>query len=379
MTRMNPGTLIVSALLLVGALMVLANSNITIPAGGWLIASLLGAASILVGGELLIKKFGLTDYAARATRFAFTVGAIVVAVTGISSVMTGNLGVPGMPAWIQTGVTTLGRFGVISLGVIAATMIFGIYRYTKIPGNTSAYLFMAAVGFFFFFGGIYVVSMTIAPNETTLIIESAANDARSAASDLVETDPNGVTSIRWEKFQGIDWGTVGGIAFACFLAFVFLQQYLGKNKIVVMVAAIVASLAFLLLSYHFATKWEVSNNFIQGAVELNPALGETKRVHITLADTGRNIPVFLGPHDNLVVSIPMGGYKACADASTAWKANHGSAPWFDPNAFASYSGQSVNKRLTLSDTLTDGMQQAGVSGIDLMVSAIRTNTSCPTL
>jgi hypothetical protein len=279
----------------------------------------------------------------------------------------------------------LGLFGIIAVGVISITLVVGTVKYMGIAGNASAYFFMVVWILLLFFGIIYLLGGWLAPDATTAIIEAVKNDAQSAAAGIVETT-NGIHSIKWEKFVEINWGKFFGISFFG-LCVIGVGVYLLKgNKIVTFAFVVVASLLVFPTAFYYSWTYAVPGDvkeFVTGAAtsvyEANPVLGETKRVQVALADVGRNIPVFLGPHDELSMSIPMGGYKACADASSSWKMNHGHQPWFDPHAFASFSGQSVNKRLTLSKTLTDGMRQSGVSGIDLMVSAIPAHDVCPTM
>lgn len=74
----------------------------TISTGGWLVAGLLTSAGILIGGEYLIKKWGLNDFSAKAARAAFYFAAIVIAGIGITQTMSGGFNLPNMgPSYLH--------------------------------------------------------------------------------------------------------------------------------------------------------------------------------------------------------------------------------------------------------------------------------------
>lgn len=390
MTRMNPGTIIVSAVMLVVAIMVLANSNITFPPEGWLVASLLGAAAILVGGESFIKKQGLADTGAKAARAAYVFGAVVVAGTGIYFTVMSYV-TPGasLPTWLEDAIREIGWFGVISLAVIALTLVFGAWRYRLIPGNTSVYLLIAAIGFFIIVGGAYVIMMKLAPQETEMILGAAKNDIQGAAQGLVKTDPYGGTSIDWKQIGEFNWGKFFGISFfgLCVIGVgVFLFR---GHKIVTFIFVIVASLLVFPTAFYYSWTFAVPEpvkEFVTGAAttvyEANPALGDRQRIQLSKSDLGRDIAVSLGIYDDLVVSLPLGdrtsGFALCIDASANWKQNYGHQPWFDRNHVVDIASDvaNVNHHIKVAKTMKDGMKADNVTQVSYIISLIRVGTPC---
>lgn len=343
-----------------------------IPAGGGLLVCFLLAAAVYIWGERFIKKQSLDGIGAKATRVAFAIASLVVAFIGVTTIMTGNLSVPGMPSWLQTGVTSLGWFGVISLGVIAATLVFGIWRYTKIPGNASAYLFMGVVVFFIFFGGLYVIGMLVAPWQTKILLDAAQTSIQQGTEGLTTpTSPYGHRAIDWQAIGEFNWGKFFGISFfgLCVIGVgIFLLK---GNKIVTFVFVIVASLLVFPTAFYYSWTFAVPEEvkeFVTGAAtnayEANPFLGERHTHNLSGLNSGETKTIIdVGPYDDIRVAMPR---KVCRFAgpngimpSAGWLARFGSEPWFDPNTFIKRTNSSPDIRTyELSEQMKKGMKDA---------------------
>lgn len=372
MTRMNPGTIIVSAVMLVVAIMVLANSNITFPPEGWLVASLLGAAAILVGGESFIKKQGLADTGAKAARAAYVFGAVVVAGTGIYFTVMSYV-TPGasLPTWLEDAIREIGWFGVISLAVIALTLVFGAWRYRLIPGNTSVYLLIAAIGFFIIVGGAYVIMMKLAPQETEMILGAAKNDIQGAAQSLVKTDPYGGKSIDWQQIGEFNWGKFFGFAFfgICIIA---IGMFLLKgNKIVMLAFAVTASILVFPTAFYYSWTFVVPEpvkEFVTGAAttvyEANPALGETRYANLATAAGHRTVLSGIGPYDTVQVYLPPKGCQVNWMATDTWLQQHAGIPGYDPSGHYLYKtagGSGLQRKYSFTEEFKHGLKAANTT------------------
>ena len=365
MTRMNPGTLIVSVILLVVAIMVLANSNITIPPESWLFASLIGAVFVYVVGERLIKKWGLTDFSAKGTRVAFAFGAVVVAGIRIYFTVMSYVS-PGasLPTWLEDAIREIGWFGVISLAVIALTLVFGAWRYRLIPGNTSVYLLIAAIGFCIIVGGAYVIMMKLAPQETEMILGAAQNEIQGAAQGLVKTDPYGGKSIDWQAIAGVNWEKFFGILFFAVCVVGFVIYLIKGHKIATLLFVVTAAALVLPTAFYLSLTYAVPEpvkEFVTGAAttvyEANPLLGEPHFVNLAAAPGHRLVVANIGPYDTLTVYLPEG-------SSVDWHAFPGyeSIPGYDHEGYYMYNttGSSGFQRYyAFTEEFRDGLSATG--------------------
>jgi hypothetical protein len=329
-----------------------------------LVAGLLIAVTFLVWGEILIKKQGLTDFSAKAARTAFAIAALVVATIGISQIWSGN--------WPSFGWVTLAYnylmptdFGhaVIGLAVTLLTVII-LYGAGKDAWSGSGKItikmwraaFATLVGFAFLFW---------------LIGTSRMGQVGDAMQGVARTQLDALLAGQPINFK-IDMGYFS-------LGFLGLAFLAGLWKMKIIQAATMLTGAVIWLPFIAWLAWgslpadfkdDVSGALGAANEAVNPFVGETRYVVLQSNRAGQDIPVTLGPNDNLRISVPMGGFKPCIDASVAWKSNHGNASWFDPRAFGHLTGQGQVQHLTLSETLKAGMQSNDVPGIDLMVTLV---------
>ncbi len=362
MTRMNPGTIIVSAVMLVVAIMVLANSNITFPPEGWLVASLLGAVFVYIAGERLIKKWGLTDFSAMATRVAFAFGALVVAGIGISQIWSG--GTPSF-GWLSgNGLTIAVIFGALTVLVMYA---WGVKRFMK-DGAT-----------FFTKGTTVVVTvivitllllvMVLDQTLTLNLLDGVQNAAQQGAGSLVETTrtPNGtvVNTINWDAISGIDWYRVGIVAILSLSPLVLFKEYMSKNKWAVgpvLAVALVVTLGqvYYMLKYYEPAREvfeDVSGALGAASEPVMEIMGENHFVDLQSAPGHRLIVANIGPYDTLSVMVPDG-------SSVDWQAYPGyeNVPGYDPTGYYLYNttGQGGWKRYyDFTEEFEEGLNATG--------------------
>lgn len=337
MTRIDPNVLIFILLVVVvapfaGIVYAIYNGMFLTSGGGRLVAGLLGAVVIFVGGEILIKMKGLTGTGEKATRVAFILGALIVATVGIYQVLptADPAGNNADPSFFTGVVDTFGWFGILAMAVTGLTLAFGAWRYSKTPGNASAYLFMGVVAFIVLFGAVYNLFNMVAPNETRYLLDGLQNSVEQGVGGMVQIEslPNGQTStsLKWEAiFDGEFWKQVAIIAILTTSPIVIFHQYVTKNKLMVTAVSVVAltigfgSIYYLLKSYEPAR--EVMQDLTSAAGEVNPFRGETHHVNAN----GPRQSHMVGPYDDIVVYWPASRTPNCnfVDASPRWRQQYG--------------------------------------------------------
>lgn len=351
MTRMNPGTLIVSIILLLGAGMVLMNSGIVISAGGWLIASILGAAAILVGGEILIKKQGLTDYAAKATRFAFTFAAIAVGYIGVSQVWSGTFPAFTFP---QMSLLTAGViFGGLTLLVMYLAGVYGFYQkgapfFTK---GTTVVVTVAVLA-------LLLVYFLIGPSRTAQLGGAMQGVAQTQFDAWMSGQPVAIPTI--------DWGMVS-------LGFLGLAFLAGLWKMKIIQAATMLTGAAIWLPFIAWLAWgslpadfkaDVSGALGAANETVNPWLGETRHVNLATAAGHRTVVANIGPYDTVQVYIPPKFCTVGWEATSFWQQQHGNASWYDPSGHYLYKvagGTGQNRTYEFTESFKEGLRSANTT------------------
>lgn len=357
--------------------LVLMRSGMSIPPGGWFFTSLIVTAGILVGGEILIKKLALADFGAKVARVAFVFAALVVALTGISQIWSGTLpGTPGVPNWFSNLSNTIGWFGIVTVAVSAVALAVGGYRYTKLPGNISAYLFVTVVACIIFFGGLYVIGLLVAPLQTQVLLDAAQASIQQGADGLTTiTSPYGHRTIDWQAIGELNWGKFFGILFfgICVIGFgVFLLK---GHKIATFLFVVTASALVLPTAFYYS--WtnvvpEPVQTFVSDAagtvVEANPFLGEKHEVNLHTALNGRMNRNGIGPNDSVEITI-SGGCSIDWIPTPSWLSQYGGQPWYDPTGYylqkiAGGSGRVRTYEFT--ERFKEGLRQANAT-LDLEI------------
>ncbi len=288
-------------------------------------------------------------------------GAIIVLILGRALVYNEEIN----PSWDEI-------FTMAAAVLVVGALVLGAYKDMTKGGSGKAVIVMWRIGAAVFVLAAIIVWL-VGPSLINGLMDGLQHSAQSGVSSVIETQTlNGVEThqIKWEEFAGVDWWRFFSIAFGCALAFIFVHQYFGKNKIVVTTAAVVACIAFVMLAYIFATKWEATNNIIEGVVELNPALGETH--YASLANVDSTVVAGIGPYDDVVLTLRYSEPgKTCYpwwEPTQHWMDNHGHESWFDYCSFMTQTagGGSKSRRLSLSDTMREGMKDNGVT-LDLTI------------
>jgi hypothetical protein len=315
-------------------------------------------------GEVQIANRHLAGISAKVARFAtFALAALIISFTIYGAWSLGPLNAAGGagPTWFDDILAKVGWFGVISIGVIALTLVFGAYRYTKIPGNASAYLLMALVAFIVFFGGIYLVGMLAAPSQTKMLLDAAQTSIEQGVDGMTTvTSPYGHRTLNWKALLDQEtWKSIAIVLILGMAPVVVVHQYTKGNKVAVYPTLIVCllimfgSVYYLLKSYEPAR--EVYNDVTGAVQELNPAAGDDVVVNWNGGSYDRVMIAEVGPWDILKVQRPQNNMRSCINMTRAWKEAHQAKPWFDSSAFLIRIGSTG--RLT-NYQLTDAFKEA---------------------
>ncbi len=360
----------------------------TIPPKGWLIASLLGALAVYIGGELLIKKWGLADFSAKATRVAFAFGALVVAFIGISQIWSGGLPSIG-PSYLQTIMSFLGFQGpawwmpmVSNFAMICIAVMFfvGVVHHFKdgapIVTKTTATIIVSLAII------VLVMNWFLTPAVTTELVNAAQHDAQCAARSVIKNSTVCQdTALDWEALLNPDsWYKIGFVLICAVAPFVVFNEYRKRNKWAVYPLLAVALIITIGGTYAILKRSEIAQEVYEDASgalgaaneALNPALGESREVHLEKGSTGTTQGVEVGVHDTITVFMPAKGCNFPAPdgimPSDHWLSRHGNATWFDPDTFIVRDPDTFpNKRLyTLSETMKKGMKEDEVGTVDIV-------------
>lgn len=351
MTRISPNIFIALVALLGFGFYILFTSNVTIPAGGWLIASILGAAGILVGGEILIKKQGLTDIGAKATRFAFTFAAIAVGYIGVSQVWSGTFPALTFP---QMSLLTAGViFGGLTLLVMYLAGVYGFYQkgapvFTK---GTTVVVTVAVLA-------LLLVYILIGPSRTAQLGGAMQGVAQTQFDAWMAGQPIIIPNI--------DWGYVA-------LGFFGLAFLAGLWKMKVIQAATMLTGAAIWLPFIAWMAWgslpadfkaDVSGALGAANETVNPWLGETRYANLTTTQDLRLVVNDIGPHDTVRVHIPPKFCTVDWEATPFWLQQYGNATWYDPTGHYLYKvsgGSSLTRTYAFTDAFKEGLKAAGAN------------------